>query len=358
MTTARKEIVDPSITRYYHCISKCVRGGELLGKGIENRKQWIEDRLKFLCQYFALSVAGYAFLDSHMHLLMRLDPELGAQWSDEQVVRNWFAIYPPRGVDMNDEQLVQQAVNKVLANPQRVAILRERLSSLSWFMKALKEPISRMANQLDGCSGAFWQSRFKSIAILDLEALLAICVYIDLNPVAAGIAPTPEESPHTSVRQRIEHVREQGQIEVLKAARQGSVAASQAAGNLEQDHWLIPIEDRRAHTNAATTSQREGLLPTFSLGSYLQLVEHTGRLYREGKARLSEGLQEVFDRLESTAEVWQARMKRLMSAVNLRGCFFAANPQNLRDHSNRTGKRRVNLYLYSANPNLASLAES
>jgi REP element-mobilizing transposase RayT len=366
MATARKEIVDPKVTRLYHCISKCVRGGYLLGDdpsqihnqalgdGLENRKQWIEDRLEFLTQHFAVSVAGFAILDNHLHVLVRLDPQVALDWTDEQVVRNWLAIYPPSSLDMNNEQLVQQALNKELASPPRVIQLRERLSSLSWFMKALKEPISRMANQIDGCSGAFWQSRFKSIAILDEEALLATCVYIDLNPVAAGIALTPEESLHTSVRQRVEHAREQGKIEVLKLARQGSVAASQGAGNLEQDHWLIPIEDRRQHTNAAEPSKREGLLPTFSLGSYLQLVEYTGRLFREGKARLSDGLQEVFDRLESSADIWQARMKRLMGSVGMRGSFFATDPQTLRTKAQQTGKRRANLQLYSVNPIPAS----
>jgi hypothetical protein len=32
--------------------------------------------------------------------------------------------------------------------------------------------------------------RYKSIAILDEESLLATAAYIDLNPVAAGVSPT------------------------------------------------------------------------------------------------------------------------------------------------------------------------
>ena len=69
------------------------------------------------------------------------------------------------------------------------------LQDLGWFMKALKEPLARMANREDDCKGTFWESRYKSIAILDEEALLATCAYIDLNPVAAGIAATTETSP-------------------------------------------------------------------------------------------------------------------------------------------------------------------
>jgi hypothetical protein len=50
----------------------------------------------------------------------------------------------------------------------------------------------------------------KSVAILENGSLLATCAYIDLNPVAAGIAVVPEASPHTSVTARVEHVKAQG----------------------------------------------------------------------------------------------------------------------------------------------------
>ena len=77
------------------------------------------------------------------------------------------------------------------------------------------------------------------MAILDEEALLATCAYIDLNPVAAGIADVPEASAHTSIEERVDHVASQGRTEELKAARTGSVVG------LEEGHRLCPIEDRR-----------------------------------------------------------------------------------------------------------------
>jgi len=79
-----------------------------------------------------------------------------------------------------------------------VATARERLQSISWFMKCLKEPLARLANREDKARGAFFQGRFKSVAILDEESLLAISTDIDLNPVAARIAETPEASDYTS----------------------------------------------------------------------------------------------------------------------------------------------------------------
>ena len=108
------------------------------------------------------------------------------------------------------------------------------------------------------------------MAILDEEALLTVCAYIDLNPVAAGIAEFPETSGHTSIKQRVDHVQAQGRTDDLAAARGGSVAGSAAAAGMEESLWLCPIEDRRG-----VDSSREGMIEGFSLGNYLLLVDYT-----------------------------------------------------------------------------------
>jgi REP element-mobilizing transposase RayT len=343
MTTARSELVDVDVTPWYHCISKCVRSALLLQDGPEDRKQWIEDRLKMLSENFSVAVAGFSVLDNHLHVLCRLDPEDSSQWTSEQVVRRWMEIYPPRKLAMDDSNKVEAWIEQQVKDVDRVEVLRGRLANLGWFMKSLKEPLARMANKSDGCSGAFWASRYKSIGILDDEALLATCAYIDLNPLAAGISKTPENSPHTSIRQRVAHVESQGKLECLKAALFGSVAGSQAAENVEQDHWLVPIEDRRGGSNAKTISARKGMLESFSLGSYLLLVDYTGRLYREGKARMTAAVKEVFDRLGTSDQFWSKRIKKMLVSRDLRGSFFAADPTVIRQLSVQRGKRLANL---------------
>jgi len=185
-----------------------------------------------------------------------------------------------------------------------------------------------------------WLPRFRKTTILAtprfrLDGALATCAYIDLNPVAAGIAEVPETSEHTSIKERVDHVRTQGRIEDLEATQTGSVAGSCASAGLEESHWLCPIEDRRQ-----LDSSREGMLEGFSLGSYLLLVDYTGRLFRDGKAAVSREVAGILERLGTTAETWQARLEKL-SKGRFFGRFFAASRQRLREVANRLGLHRV-----------------
>ena len=218
-------------------------------------------------------------------------------------------------------------------------------------MKCLKEPLSRLGNRQEKVRGAFFEGRCKSVAILDDGAILAVGAYIDLNPVAAGIAEAPETSKYTSIKQRVEHVEAQRRTAQLEAAGHGSVAVRQAhdvtvrqahdgagsnaAKGLEESHWLCPIEDRRR-----LDSTREGMLEGFSLGSYLLLVDYTGRLFRTGKATISAELAGIFDRLGSSAESWRARLEKLRTR-RLFGRFFAASREKLREAAARLNARRV-----------------
>jgi len=334
MTIARVHLVDPLVSRWYHCITRCVRRARLLGEN-SDRKDWIEHRLKELAEIFGISVAGFAVLDNHLHLLVRLDPETVKNWSDDEVIRRWARLFPPRDKMRRPLEVSDEWVKGHLLNAAWIKRARQRLGSLSWFMKCLKEPLARLANRQDQATGAFFEGRFKSIAVLDEGSLLATCAYIDLNPVAAGIAATPEASVHTSIKERVDHVAAQERTEDLTAARTSSAAASKQAAGLEEKLWLCPVEDRRR-----IDSTREGMIEGFALGSYVLLVDYTARLFREGKAILSREMAEILDRLHTSAEQWHARLDRLRTGRPL-GRFFAATRARLREIGTRLNLKHV-----------------
>ena len=143
--------------------------------GAPSRKEWIEHRLQELAEIFAVSIGGFSVLDNHLHLLVRLDPDVATGWSDEEVVRRWGRLFPPRDKSRQPLPVSDDWVQWRLKDIPWVAAARERLQSLSWFMKCLKEPLARLANRQDKTRGAFFEERFKSVAILDEESLLATC---------------------------------------------------------------------------------------------------------------------------------------------------------------------------------------
>jgi len=111
-----------------------------------HRKEWIEHRLQELAQVFAVAVGGFSVLDNHLHLLVRLDPEVAKGWSDEEVVRRWGQLFPPRDNSRQPLPVSNDWIQWRLKDAGWVATARERMQSLSWFMKCLKEPLSRLAD--------------------------------------------------------------------------------------------------------------------------------------------------------------------------------------------------------------------
>ena len=126
-----------------------------------------------LASVFGVDVLTYAILSNHMHIVIRTRPDVIASWSDAEVALRWLRVFPGRRID---EQLADPTTNDVetLANnAERIQVIRARLSNPSWFMKALCEPIARLANKQDDATGHFWEGRFKALPITDEAGLLA-----------------------------------------------------------------------------------------------------------------------------------------------------------------------------------------
>jgi hypothetical protein len=96
ITMARAHLVDPAVTRWYHCVTRCVRLSFLLSEGPVDRRQLFDQRLQEPAGILAVSVGGFSVMDNHLHVLVRLDLDLAKGWSDEEVVQRWGRLFPPR----------------------------------------------------------------------------------------------------------------------------------------------------------------------------------------------------------------------------------------------------------------------
>ncbi len=137
MTIARAHLVDPAVTRWYYCITRCVGRAFLLGEGENDRKLWIDHRLEEIAGIFSIAVGGFSVLDNHLHVLVRLDPEVAAGWSEEDVVRRWGRLFPPR-----DKKRQPLPVTKVWVEDR----LEGRL--LGRFLAASRQRLKEVARRL------------------------------------------------------------------------------------------------------------------------------------------------------------------------------------------------------------------
>lgn len=318
MTIARSEQIDLESTPYYHCISRVVRraflcgSDKLTGKNFDHRKSWLIQRFKDLSSIFAIKIASYAVMSNHYHLVLYVDVLAAKLWSDSQVIEQWSRLFP------NDAKKLTGFKKNELSQPNIQAIIqlwRERLSSISWFMRCLNEPLARISNKEDDCTGRFWEGRFKTQALLDEAAVLSAMAYVDLNPIRAGIATTPEKSKFTSIYERIEQLKTK-----------------------KQPLDLMPFGSSTLHTKSKRKNKnKKNLKPfiDFSLGDYLQLLDISARIIKNPKKHsMPENFDRIFKRLNLTSDGWLNMVNHLENdfgwVVGHQGALALFKPNKVR----------------------------
>jgi hypothetical protein len=261
------------------------------GQSYEHRRQSVVDRFRLLSSLFAIDVCAYAAVSNHYHLVLKVCPEQLNDLTDDQIMDRWCAMF-------KGPLLVQRyRQGDVLSVPERstvsdiVNVWRAKLSSISWFMRCLNQPIARQANLEDKCTGKFWESRFRSQALKNEEALLSCMAYVDLNPVRGGIAASLETSSHTSIQERIQPVFD------LEQAIRGQLKC----GDLLD--FKAPLKPLLHFESAYLGLPQTGIL--FAYQDYLELVDWTGRIIRKDKRGFVDtALPPILGRLQISQEQW------------------------------------------------------
>ena len=299
MGLARKHQICVEQTPYYHVVSRCVRRAFLCGddhasgRSFEHRRKWVVERMKYLAKLFSIDICAYAVMSNHFHIVLKVNNN--ADWSDKRVLMTWAGLFDlpgPCEPYIRGEHLSKPQLDFVI---QKADVYRKRLRSISWFMKCLNEYIARRANIEDNCTGHFWESRFKSQALLDERALLTCMAYVDLNPIRAAMAKTPEQSDYTSIQERIKN----------------------------KNTRLIGFgyDENDLH---------------FSLSGYLDLVDYSGIAILENKrGYIPESLPPILERLQLNPDTWLDELTGFRSV----GFSAVGTVDQLKSFCQKVGKR-------------------
>ncbi len=369
--TIRSEQFDAGEVCLVHALQRCVRRAFLAGRddrtGIDYsfRREWIRRRMEALASVFGIDVLTYAIMSNHLHVILRNRPDVVATWADEEVALRWLKVFPGRRLD---EQLAEPAdsdVKRLVADAERMTVVRRRLSDISWFMRALSEPIARLANKQDECTGRFWEGRFKAQRIVDEAGLLACAMYVDLNPVRAALADSPDGAVYTSAYDRIQA--ERGEQISSAAFDLVSVSAEQAGKHLREtsvadrqhrrqakrrnptgkqilrDCWLAPLtqserkmaDDPEVHRQGVRASDK-GFLG-LDWQQYLALLRWTAEQRVRGQvAEVPEKLRGILGALGIEASMWRDLVWDYKRYFGRSTC--AGSPHAMSADAQRSGK--------------------
>ena len=312
MPRPRKSQIAVEATPYYHCVSRCVRRAFLCGedrytgRSYDHRRAFIEEELLRLGQVFYLDVVAYAVMSNHYHVVLYIDQEAQKSADAKDIVSRWHQLHKGNPVSikyMDGEVLESCKIDQLNTYVDR---WREQLANISWYMRVLNEKAARMANLEDDVTGRFWEGRFKCQALLDEQALLSCMAYVDLNPVRATMAKTPEESDHTSIKHRVSYWKS---------------ATGNGDASMRSDQCFQP-DDLHPFAGNLRDPMRKGIV--FNLVDYLQLVDWTGRCIREDKVGAIESHAEpILKRLSISPEHWvylcthfESRFKGLVGSAH------------------------------------------
>ena len=368
----RCEVFNPDEVCIVHTVQRCVRRAWLAGvdpasgKDYSFRREWIRRRMEALASVLAIDVLSYAILSNHLHLILRNRPDVVEALSDEQVAVRWLRVFPGRRLDEQLAEPTESDVRTLAGNAERIAEIRRRMSDISWFMRALSEPIARLANRQDECTGRFWEGRFRAQRIVDEAGLLACSMSVDLKPVRAALAESPEQSEFTSAYDRIESANgakmdaaafdlvpissedagqqlRQTPVDELKRQRRKR-KRNPTGRRVLRDSWLSPLElesqtlagDAQVHAGGLRASDK-GFL-NLSCSDYLSLLRWTARQRcQEAVASVPKRLQSVLTKLGIEATMWRDLVWNYKRYYGKSSC--AGKPESMAADAERLGKR-------------------
>jgi putative transposase len=181
----------------YHVMSRTAGGEKLFG---EVEKEALRRLMWRMARFSGVEILTYALMNNHFHILVKV-PERAkflrrfeGEDGEAKLLEHLSLLYSRAFIAGVKAELAR--VREAGRGEEAEAILdtfRKRFCDLSCFVKELKERFSRWFNKHHDRRGTLWMARFKSVLVEDGEALRTMALYIDLNPVRAGLVEDPKD---------------------------------------------------------------------------------------------------------------------------------------------------------------------
>ncbi len=137
------------------------------------------DMMKRYAKAYCCEIAAYSVLGTHYHLVLQF--ESYRKLSPEELRERALSLYPNSTFNLDD--WTQEKWDR----------LQERLFDVSEFMRNLHSAFAKFYNHTYSRHGKFWADRFKSTLLENSKAMLDCMLYVELNPVRAGLVIRPED---------------------------------------------------------------------------------------------------------------------------------------------------------------------
>jgi len=111
-----------------------------------------------------------------------------------------YTVYLRFLKDFSDEFACSVHAYCLMTNHVHLLITPSTLDGCALLMKKLGQCYVQYINHNLGRTGTLWEGRFRSCMVNSDDYVLACYRYIELNPVRAGMVPTPDQYPWSSYR--------------------------------------------------------------------------------------------------------------------------------------------------------------
>jgi putative transposase len=185
---------------WYHVYSRtaCEKGVYPLEKEL-CRKKFIS-LMRYYSRAYFCDITAFCVMGNHYHMVLRFDTP--RKLSKEELRERALRLYP------NSKKYLK------LWNERKWQVFEKRLFNLSEFMRNIQSAFAIWYNRTYKRHGTFWADRFKSVLLGDEQSVLDCMLYVELNPVRAGLCDLPEAYTASSFYLR----------------------------SIKEDGWLLPLD--------------------------------------------------------------------------------------------------------------------